>query len=97
MNTPFLSRVARVRWVRRDSASRAAAALAGAFAVIVLASCASSQGKVGSTQVTPTNKGSVVEVILKDYEIVMPESMPAGEATCNITNPEVTTTIWKST
>jgi len=57
-----------------------------AFAVIVLTSCASSQGKVGTTQVTPTARGSAVEVILRDYEIVMPESVPAGEVTFNITN-----------
>jgi len=52
----------------------------------VLASCASSQGKVGTTQVTPTVRGNAVEVILRDYEIVMPESVPAGEVTFNITN-----------
>jgi len=80
MNIFVWTRVARAQW------ASAAAALVGAFAVIALASCASSQGKVGSTQVTPTAKGSVVEVILKDYEIVMPESVPSGEVTFNITN-----------
>ena len=74
------------RGARRVFTSRAAAGLVGAAAVIVLVSCASSQGKVGSTQVTPTTKGSAVEVILKDYEIVMPDSVPAGEVTFNITN-----------
>ena len=73
--------VARGTW-----ANRAALALASAIAVVVLASCASSQGNVGTTQVTPTVRGSAVEVILKDYEIVMPESVPAGEVTFNITN-----------
>ena len=57
-----------------------------AFAILALASCATSQGNVGTTQVTPTARGSAVEVILKDYEIVMPESVPAGEVTFNITN-----------
>lgn len=56
------------------------------FATFVLAACASSQGKTASTQVTPTARGSAVEVILKDYEILMPESVPAGELTFNITN-----------
>src|SRR5262245_708639 len=66
--------------------TRAAAALAAAFATVLLISCASSQGKVGTTQVTQTAKGSAVEVILKDYEIQMPESVPAGEVTFNVTN-----------
>jgi uncharacterized cupredoxin-like copper-binding protein len=66
--------------------SRFVAALAAVFATIVLASCASSQGNIGTTQVTQTAKGFAVEVILKDYEIVMPESVPAGEITFNITN-----------
>ena len=57
-----------------------------AFAIVALASCASSQGNVGTTQVTPTARGSAVEVILTHYEIVMPESVPAGEVTFNITN-----------
>src|SRR4029453_11706789 len=65
---------------------RAITALVATFAIVTLTSCASSQGKVGSTQVTPTTKGSAVEVILKDYEIQMPDSVPAGEVTFSITN-----------
>ena len=66
--------------------NRAAVALAAALTTVFLISCASSQGKTGTTQVTPTAKGAAVEVILKDYEIQMPESVPAGDVTFNITN-----------
>lgn len=81
MNTHLAGYIDRASW-----ASRAASLLAVAFAAVTLASCASSQGKVGTTQVTETAKGPAVEVILKDYEIVMPESVPAGTITFNITN-----------
>ena len=81
MNVLFKGHIARTRW-----AGRAAALVAAACASVLLISCASSQGKTGTTQVTPTVKGSAVEVILKDYEIQMPESVPAGDVTFNVTN-----------
>ena len=62
------------------------ALLIAVSAAVVLPACASSQGKVGTTQVTETATGPVAEVILKDYEIVMPESVPSGTVTFNITN-----------
>ena len=61
-------------------------AVVATVATIALSACASSQGKTATTQVTPTARGSAVEVILKEYEILMPDSVPAGELTFNITN-----------
>ncbi|HEX5070432.1 MAG TPA: cupredoxin domain-containing protein [Vicinamibacterales bacterium] len=71
----------RARWI-----GRVAAVFMAAGAVIMLSACSSSQGKVGTTQVTETAAGPVAEVILKDYEIVMPESVPPGTVKFNITN-----------
>jgi plastocyanin len=65
---------------------RAGVVLVAACAAILLSACSSSQGKVGTTQVTETAAGPVAEVILKDYEIVMPESVPPGTVKFNITN-----------
>jgi len=65
---------------------RAAMVLVAACAVVILSACSSSQGKVGTTQVTQTAAGPVVEVILKDYEIVMPDSVPPGTVKFNVTN-----------
>ena len=62
------------------------ALLIAVSAAVVLSACSSSQGKVGTTQVTQTATGPVAEVILKDYEIVMPESVPSGTVTFNVTN-----------
>ena len=69
-----------------NTLGRAAAAIAAALTTVLLIGCASSQGKTGTTQVTQTAKGPAVEVILKDYEIQMPDTVPAGEVTFNITN-----------
>lgn len=69
-----------------NSLSKVATAVAAALATVLLISCASSQGKTGTTQVTQTAKGPAVEVILKDYEIQMPDSVPSGDVTFNITN-----------
>jgi uncharacterized cupredoxin-like copper-binding protein len=66
--------------------SRVVVAVVALVATVAMTACASSQGKTWTTQVTSTARGSTVEVILKDYEIVMPESVPAGEITFNITN-----------
>jgi len=71
---------------RASWSNRAGAALVAIVAAMVLTSCASSQGKTGATQVTPTARGAAVEVILKDYEILMPESVSAGEITFTVTN-----------
>ena len=65
---------------------RLAAMAVAACAIVILSACSSSQGKVGTTQVTQTAAGPVAEVILKDYEIVMPESVPPGTVKFNITN-----------
>jgi uncharacterized cupredoxin-like copper-binding protein len=74
------------RHIYRETLRTYVVALVALLATIALASCASSQGKIGTTQVTPTARGSAVEVILKDYEILMPESVPAGEVTFSVTN-----------
>jgi len=73
-------------YMKRAWVSRAAVAAVAACAVIMLTACSSSQGKVGTTQVTQTAAGPVVEVILKDYEITMPDSVPPGTVKFNITN-----------
>lgn len=44
----------------------------------ILASCASSQGKIGDTKFIRTPEGVTVDVVLKEYEIDMPDSIPAG-------------------
>jgi hypothetical protein len=67
-------------------AGRVARILVAAFAVVALAGCASSQGKVGATKITQTPNGIAVDVILRDYEIIMPESIPSGAVTFNIKN-----------
>jgi uncharacterized cupredoxin-like copper-binding protein len=71
---------------RTRGIGRTALALCAACAVVILVACSSSQGKVGTTQVTQTAAGPVVEVILKDYEIQMPDSVPPGTVKFNITN-----------
>jgi uncharacterized cupredoxin-like copper-binding protein len=60
--------------------------LTGTLALGLVGSCASSQGKLGTTKVTRTNEGTVVEVNLKEYEIDMPDSVPAGPVTFKVTN-----------
>jgi len=75
-----------VSTTRARSIYRAATVLALGCAALILSACSSSQGKVGTTQVTQTAAGPVVEVILKDYEIVMPDSVPPGTVKFNITN-----------
>ena len=57
-----------------------------AFVALVTTSCASSQGKVGGTQVTPTATGAQCDVNLKEYEILMPDSVPAGSVTFKVKN-----------
>jgi uncharacterized cupredoxin-like copper-binding protein len=52
---------------------------------ILIASC-SSQGKIGGTQVTSTATGSRCEVNLKEYEILMPDTVPAGSVTFKVSN-----------
>jgi uncharacterized cupredoxin-like copper-binding protein len=71
---------------RAHSIGHTAAVFVVACAAIMLSACSSSQGRVGTTQVTQTATGPVVEVILKDYEIVMPDSVPPGTVKFNITN-----------
>jgi len=61
-------------------------ALTGILALALGASCASSQGKIGTTHVIRTNEDTVVEVNLKEYEIDMPDSIPAGPVTFKVTN-----------
>lgn len=61
-------------------------ALTGMLALGLFASCASSQGKIGTTTVVRTNEGVVVDVTLKEYEIDMPDSIPAGPVTFKVTN-----------
>jgi uncharacterized cupredoxin-like copper-binding protein len=61
-------------------------ALTGTLAVALLVSCASSQGKLGNTKVIRTDDGAVVEVNLKEYEIDMPDSIPAGSVTFKVSN-----------
>ena len=75
-----------VSTTRARSMYRAATVLALGCAALILSACSSSQGKVGTTQVTQTAAGPVVEVILKDYEITMPDSVPPGTVKFNITN-----------
>lgn len=52
----------------------------------VLAACASSQGKIGDTKFVRTPEGVTVDVVLKEYEIDMPDSIPAGLVTFKVHN-----------
>jgi uncharacterized cupredoxin-like copper-binding protein len=61
-------------------------ALTGTLALALGASCASSQGKIGTTKVVRTSEGISVDVNLKEYEIDMPDSIPAGPVTFKVTN-----------
>lgn len=61
-------------------------AIMGALALALVGSCASSQGKLGTSKVIRTSEGTVVEVNLKEYEIDMPDSVPAGPVTFKVTN-----------
>jgi len=57
-----------------------------ALSIALLAACLSSQGKLGTSQVVHSSEGTVVEVTLKEYEIDMPDSLPAGPITFRVTN-----------
>ncbi len=57
-----------------------------ALTIALLAACHSSQGKIGASQVLHSGEGTVVQVILKEYEIDMPDSLPAGPVTFRVTN-----------
>src|ERR1041384_4320265 len=48
--------------------------------------CSSSQHATGNTTVTRTDKGANVQVLLDEYKIHMPTTVPAGEVTFNIKN-----------
>lgn len=56
-----------------------------ACGTILMASC-SSNGKVGGTQVTSTAAGATCDVNLKEYEILMPNTVPAGSVTFKVNN-----------
>lgn len=52
----------------------------------VLGACASSQHSTGSTTVTSTATGAVVQVQLDEYTIHMPTTIPGGDITFQIKN-----------
>jgi hypothetical protein len=65
---------------------RAGSVILLALAALTLVSCASSQGMVGGTRVTPTANGSLVEVNLTEHQILMPNSVPSGTVTFKVSN-----------
>lgn len=70
-----------MRQARMIASSTMVAGLLG-----VLASCASSQGKIGDTKFVHTPEGVTVDVVLKEYEIDMPDAIPAGLVTFKVRN-----------
>jgi uncharacterized cupredoxin-like copper-binding protein len=52
----------------------------------VLAACGSSQHATGPTTYTKTAAGVQVQVLLDEYKIHMPTTIPAGEVTFNVKN-----------
>ena len=53
---------------------------------LAVTGCASSQHSTGNTTVTRTAAGATVEVILDEYKIHMPTTVPAGAVTLKVRN-----------
>jgi uncharacterized cupredoxin-like copper-binding protein len=53
---------------------------------LLLAACSSSQKATGNTTVTRTAAGTNVQVLLDEYKIHMPTTIPPGDVTFNIKN-----------
>lgn len=53
---------------------------------LLLPACASSQNATGPTTYTKTADGAQVQVLLDEYKIHMPTTIPPGEITLNVKN-----------
>jgi plastocyanin len=62
------------------------AAIVVLAASAILGACASSQKATGATTYTQTDKGVQVQVLLDEYKIHMPTTIPPGEVTFTIKN-----------
>src|SRR5437660_6319011 len=57
-----------------------------ALAAFLLVACSSSQHATGPTTYTKTANGAQVEVLLDEYKIHMPTTIPPGEIIFNVKN-----------
>jgi len=55
-------------------------------ASVAAAGCASSQHSTGTTGFTRTDSGAVVRVLLDEYRIHMPTTIPGGDITFEVSN-----------
>jgi uncharacterized cupredoxin-like copper-binding protein len=60
-------------------------------AMLALAACGPTEEDEGATEGTPPATGTAVEVVLTDFAIDMPASIPAGTVTFDVANSGETT------